>query len=256
VLALLALAVPAFALGSADQGSVGLPGPASLSVSTSLGGCGLAGSDVVCELDVSFEPVSGASGYTATVTRADGSVLDYGSVGAGGTSLYVTYVGPGTYSVRITAYGSPPSEGGPGNVIATGTDEPAKAEVSDARGNNAIGQDRPGNRIDRGDDARTHATDSPGNEGVRGGAPATPAPAEGADADAQAVPGQASPPPCEPVPPDPNPLPPDQDPNNDDEDADGVSDAEELAAAQAGTQLTIPGTGVECAAPVRASSGG
>jgi hypothetical protein len=256
VLTLLALAAPAFALGSADQGSMGLPGPASLGVSTSLGGCGLAGSDIVCELNVSYESVSGASRYTATVTRADGSVVDYGNVAAGGASLYVTYVGPGTYSVRITAYGSPPSDGGEGNVVATGTGEPAEAEVSDARGNNSIGQVQPGNRIRRDAAAQAHASDAPGNEGVQGGAPAAPPPAAEADSEVQAVPGQPSPPPCEPVPPDPNPLPPDQDPDNDDEDADGVSDAQELAAAQAGTQLTIPGTGVECPEPVRSTSAG
>jgi hypothetical protein len=247
-LTLLALAVPAFALGSADQGSVGMPAPATLAVSTSLVGCGLAGTDVVCELNVSYESVNGASSYRASVTRADGSVVDYGSVGAGGTSLYVPYVGPGTYNVRITAYGSPPEDGGRGNVIAAGSDEPAKAEaeVSDARGNDSIGTPRPGNRISRHAAAHAHATDSPGNAGAQGGAPA-PAASAGTDPAVQA-PGQPSPPPCEPVPPDPNPLPPDADPSNDDEDADGVSDAEELAAAEAGAPLTIPGTGVECPA--------
>jgi hypothetical protein len=249
LLTLLALAAPSFALASADQGSVRLPGPAALGVSTTLGGCGVAGSDIVCELNVSYESVNGASAYTATVTRADGSVVDYGSVGAGGTSLYVPYVGPGTYSVRITAYGSPPSDGGRGNVIATGSDEPAKAEaeISDARGNNSIAQPRPGNRISR-HAAQAHAADSPGNPGVEGGAPAAEATQQHAPA-AQPPAEQPQPPPCEPVPPDPNPLPPDADPNNDDEDADGVSDAEELTAAEAGTPLTIPGTGVECPAP-------
>jgi len=246
LLTLLALAVPAFALGQGDQGSLAPPGPAALSVSTTVESCGLAGSDVVCRLNVSYDSVSGASTYTATVTRADGSVVDYGSVGAGGTSLYVPYVGPGTYSVRITAYGTPPSDGGHGNVIATGTDKPAEAEVSHARGNNSIGEPRPGRPISRHAAAtQASSTDNPGNAGVEGGAAtaaAEPAP------NAQPPAGQPSPPPCEPVPPELNPLPPDHDPTNDDEDADAVSDADELAAFDAGTQLTVPDTGVECPA--------
>ena len=41
----------------------------------------------------------------ATVTRADGSVDRLGDVGPGGASIWVPYVGAGTYSVKITAYG-------------------------------------------------------------------------------------------------------------------------------------------------------
>ena len=246
LLTLLALAVPlpALALNSDGSGTVDDPTPATLAVSTSLEACGLAGSDVVCELDVAYNAVSGASRYTATVTRADGSVVDYGNVGAGGASLYVPYVGPGSYSVRITAYGEPPSEGGRGNVIATDTDHPVKADVSGARGNNSIGKRKPGTRI-TGHATHASPTHSPGNAGVHGGAPAPTGDPEPAPA-AQPPAEQPNPPPCEPVPEELNPLPPDEDPDNDDEDADGVSDAQELEAYEAGTQLTIAGTGVDC----------
>ena len=103
VCAALALAVPlpAFALTSGGEDA----GPASLSVSASLGSCGIAQTQVVCVIDVSFEPFPGARRYRASVTRADGSVIDYGSIDAGGASLPVTYVGAGTYGVRVSAYG-------------------------------------------------------------------------------------------------------------------------------------------------------
>ena len=126
LLALLALAAPLPAFAISDQAFepvTASPGPAAISVSTSLDSCGVLEDGVVCKIDVSFNSVPNADSYSATVTRADGSVIDYGGVGAGGTSLWVPYVGSGNYSVRITAYGEPESPEDPdgrGDVIATG----------------------------------------------------------------------------------------------------------------------------------------
>ncbi|MGH2953526.1 MAG: hypothetical protein ACRDK9_05830 [Solirubrobacterales bacterium] len=103
ICAALALAVPlpAYALASGGEEA----GPAALSVGASLSSCGIAQTQVVCVIDVSFDPIPDAHRYRASVTRADGSVIDYGSIVAGGASLPVTYVGAGTYAVRVSAYG-------------------------------------------------------------------------------------------------------------------------------------------------------
>jgi hypothetical protein len=246
-LTLLALAVSptAFALNSDGSERVGAnPAPASLNVSTSLDSCGLAGYQVVCKLDVSYSNVPGASSYTASITDANGTVIDYGSVGVGSTSLYVPYVGPGSYSVRITAYGNPPQSGGRGNVIATGSAHPAHATVSGARGNNTDTKSNPGARVHHAHAAEATQTHTPGNDAASQQPQQPNPPAE--EATPAADPGAVdAPPPCDP---ELNPLPPDNDPNNDDEDADGVSDAQEFAAAAAGKQLTLPAP-PGCAAP-------
>lgn len=119
IYALLALAIPlpAFAL---DGGGAPPSGPAALSVSASLGECGLAETSIVCRIDANWDGIDGADYYTVSVSRADGSVVDYGSVGAGGTSLWVPYVGSGAYTVEVTAWGTPPGED---NVKAIAKDE-------------------------------------------------------------------------------------------------------------------------------------
>src|SRR4051794_9221080 len=101
LLAMLAVAVPlpAFAISGGFDSAA--PSPASISVSASLDSCGVLDDGIVCELEVSFSTVPNADSYTATVTRADGSVVDYGSVGPGGSTIYVPYVGAGNYSVKI-----------------------------------------------------------------------------------------------------------------------------------------------------------
>jgi hypothetical protein len=104
-LSLLALGVPAFAFGG-EQG----PSGGSLSVSASLGGCGLANAAIVCQIDASWTAFEGADYYTVSVTRADGSVVDLGQSSGTSRSLYVPYVGPGTYSVQVSAWGTPPGE--------------------------------------------------------------------------------------------------------------------------------------------------
>ena len=107
LLALLALAVPlpAFALSGGETSE-----PAGISVSASLGDCGLAESRIVCQIDASWNAVEGADYYTVSVVQANGSVTDYGQVSGTGTSLWVPYVGAGTYSVQVSAWGTPPGE--------------------------------------------------------------------------------------------------------------------------------------------------
>jgi hypothetical protein len=117
IYAALALAVPlpAYALSSGDAPE---SAPAALSVSVLLDRCGLLETEIVCKLDVSYGEIAGATSYTASVTRADGSVVDYGEVGGGDTSLWVPYVGAGTYSVEIAAYGDPPQPGGRPDLLS------------------------------------------------------------------------------------------------------------------------------------------
>jgi hypothetical protein len=143
--------------------------------------------------------------------------------------------------VRITAYGTPPHEGGRGNVVASGSDHPVKANVSGARGNNARTHRKPGTRINGAAAAQATQTGHPGNSAGPSNTPAPPA-STGTEAPPESTTTttttcEATPPAEPPL----NPLPPDADPDNDDEDADGVSDAEELAAAAAGQQMTLDG---------------
>lgn len=104
-LSLLALAVPAFAFGGEQP-----PPGGSLSVSASLGGCGLAGDAIVCQIDASWSAYEGADYYSVSVTRADGSLLDLGQSAGTSRSVFVPYVGAGTYSVQVSAWGTPPGE--------------------------------------------------------------------------------------------------------------------------------------------------
>jgi collagen type I alpha len=104
----LALLVPVPALAIGGLGGPG-SGSSSLDASASLDSCGLFENQIVCKIDASFSEVDGATSYTASVTAPNGAVSDYGSVGAGGASLWVPYVGNGTYSVEVQAWGTPPS---------------------------------------------------------------------------------------------------------------------------------------------------
>ncbi|MGI9020319.1 MAG: hypothetical protein ACR2G3_06380 [Solirubrobacterales bacterium] len=105
--AVLALAVPLPAL-ALSGGDAAPEAPASLSVSASLDSCGTAADTIVCKIDAGWNEVAGADRYTASVTRADGSVVDFGAVGAGSSSFWVPYAGDGTYTVSVSAYGTPP----------------------------------------------------------------------------------------------------------------------------------------------------
>jgi hypothetical protein len=113
VAAIAALAVvPLRAFGVVGGGS------SALSVSASLAGCGVAGeSGIVCQIEFSFTGVEDADYYTATVTRADGSVQDLGTVGSGegggSASVSVPYMGSGSYTVTVSAWGNPDEKGEP-----------------------------------------------------------------------------------------------------------------------------------------------
>jgi hypothetical protein len=121
----LALAAPpAFALGLAPGGNAA---PAGLSAQASLDDCGVYESQIVCMIDTSFSQVEGADYYTASVSRPDGSVADFGAVSPGGTSLWVPYVGNGTYTVVVSAYGDNPERYRPKKPI-----EVAKAKTGGA----------------------------------------------------------------------------------------------------------------------------
>ncbi len=127
-LAALAVVVPVSAFALTGGGST--TAPAGLSVSASLGSCGVAEEQIYCAIDVAFTGVPGAEYYTASVTRADGSVQDFGQVAqgesGGGTSLWVPYVGAGTYTVRVAAYGTPPGEDdGRPELLDEGSAEPS-----------------------------------------------------------------------------------------------------------------------------------
>ena len=123
----LCVPLPAFALdGHAEPAAAE---PAALSVSVELDRCGVAGARVLCKLDVAYGQIPGATRYTASVSRPDGSVADHGVVEPGGTSLWVAYAGDGEYSVEISVYGRP-DEGGKPRLLArersgeTGSDPP------------------------------------------------------------------------------------------------------------------------------------
>jgi len=180
----LALPLPAYALTQDEPA-----GPASLSVSASLDSCGVSGSQVLCKIDVSFETIAGATSYTASVTSPDGSVTDLGTVPAGGTTAYVPYVGNGTYNVRVSAYGSPPENGGEPELLETDSSEDAASSRE---------RDEP--------ESVKSGPARPEGEAEAAGEPAEPELAPEAELEPEGVP-EASECEAEPVPPEPVPVP-------------------------------------------------
>lgn len=164
--ALLALAVPlpALAIGGGEPA-----GPASLSVSASLGGCGLASTSIMCEIDASWNSLEEADSYTASVTAPDGSVTDFGSVGAGSASVYVPYVGDGTYSVQVTAWGQPEEPGSEPEVIARENSSPEPDPGGDA--NDGVD---PGTLSVKPDGASESSANSAGDPGADAATPTAP----------------------------------------------------------------------------------
>ena len=63
--------------------------------------------------------VDGATSYTASVTAPNGAVSDYGDVGAGGASLWVPYVGNGTYTVEGPGLGHRAVQGQKPRLLAS-----------------------------------------------------------------------------------------------------------------------------------------
>ena len=181
-LAALLAPLPAFALSGEDGSGQAEAGPAALSVSSSLGSCGIMGTGIACQVGFSFNSLPNATSYTATITSPDGSVTDVGGVGPSGGSAWVPYVGAGTYSVQVTAYGTPldasgESDGEP-EVIATGISPPQSGEaeprVAPGRSNDAEAGAADGNsgngNADGAPSVETGAADEPSCEP----APATP----------------------------------------------------------------------------------
>lgn len=222
VLELLALAATTPALASADKAmepTDAARGPAALEVSTALDSCGTLADEVICKLDVSYNALPEAASYSAAVTRADGSVVDYGGVAPGGTSLWVPYVGSGTYSVRVTAYGAPEQPDGDKEVVSTEvTPTPTETEVREATSEAEV--------------EASSATSEAEAEAEARGAPAAETDTGQAEAAVEATPTAPTcteAPPPEPIAPEPLPEPPpeDLDPANPDEDADGIPDEQE-----------------------------
>jgi hypothetical protein len=108
-LALIALAVPFPAL-ALEGGGAEEPRSQGLTVSASLESCGLADSQIMCKINAGWNSLEGAESYAVSVTSADGSVIDMGETSGQGTSVWVPYAGAGTYSVSVTAWGTPPDE--------------------------------------------------------------------------------------------------------------------------------------------------
>ena len=109
MLTLLALLVPLPALALNGDSSESRA-PVGIAVSVGLGDCGLAEAQIVCGLDASWSAVEDANYYTVSVTRADGSVVDYGQSTGTAMSVWVPYVGAGSYSVQVSAWGTPSGE--------------------------------------------------------------------------------------------------------------------------------------------------
>jgi hypothetical protein len=130
-LALVGLAVPFPAL-ALSGGSDGQCSPASLSVSASLDHCGLADTQILCKIDAGWNSIPGAEDYAITATSADGSVIDMGRTSGQSSSVWVPYAGPGTYSVQVTAWGTPPGEADDGKpeVIARSSSAPNAASAT------------------------------------------------------------------------------------------------------------------------------
>ena len=82
------------------------PKPAEIPVSAALDSCARTGSEPICEIEVSFAEVPGATSYEATITAPDGSVLLSAVAKPGAGAYSVPYRGDGTYGVRIVAFGS------------------------------------------------------------------------------------------------------------------------------------------------------
>ena len=227
LLALLALAVPpAFAVSDeAFDPLTTSAGPATISVSTSLDSCGILKDGVVCKLDVSFNTIENADSYSATVTRADGSVIDYGNVGPGGTSLWVPYVGAGNYSVKITAYGEPETADDPdghGEVIATGY---SRAENDGDRRDDPKDEPVDEDAVEAEATGRDDATAEEAPEPDGAAATEVESAAEETTTTTPECTTPAEPAAAPPTPPEEPPA--DNDPENPDEDADGIPDEQE-----------------------------
>lgn len=165
-----------------------------LSVSASLGQCGVSGTGIMCRIDVSWSGVEHATRYAATVTLADGSVRELGTVGGGGggsTSVWVPYAGSGTYTVSVTAWGSDPEgkdekledEDAEAVIEDEATDESGSGKKDDAGAGDELEQ--PGDKPAGEGNGQVDGQDEPGTDPAP--VPDQP-PAEPPDAEAPPVP--------------------------------------------------------------------
>jgi hypothetical protein len=220
--AALALAIPLPALAvTGDEGGSGL------SVEASLAGCGVNGPRIVCEINTSFGSIEGADYYTASVAAPDGSVTDFGQVagaGGGGTSLWVPYVGNGTYSVTVTAWGDE----------KTGEPEVIDKDRAGATGEAEKVRKRDATEVGEG----TYEVPEADQQGEP--------PAEEPDEVPAPVPEATEPPcpPAEPVEPAPAPAPPAG------EDASGGGDVPQSPTTETAPSVAPPPPGCDPAAPV------
>lgn len=129
----LTVPLPAFAL------SGGGATPANLAVSVAFDRCALLEAQIVCKLDVSFDSVDGATSYTASVTRPDGSVLDLRTIGASPASIWVGYAGDGVYSVQVSAYGDPEQPDGEPPLLDRGDGEASDPDADEPDGGGEAG---------------------------------------------------------------------------------------------------------------------
>jgi collagen type VII alpha len=184
----IAVPVPAFALGIGDPGPGG-----SLDAQASLDSCGLFENQIVCKIDASYNDVAGATSYTASISAPNGAVSDYGTVGAGGTTFWVPYVGNGTYTVEIQAWGTPPSEG---------TKPPPVAEDEAGAGDTHTGDHATADEPDSGVTGATGATGATGTTGATGptGATGVTGPTGTTGVTGVTGPGGVRPEPCPPPP--------------------------------------------------------
>jgi hypothetical protein len=201
-------------------------GPSALTVSASLAGCGVAGeSGIVCQIDFSFTGVEDADYYTATVTRADGSVQDLGTVGSGegggSASVSVPYVGSGNYTVTVSAWGNPDDEKG----------EPELLERE--RSGAGEQEDKDSGEVSTEPAEDTEAAEAPTPETTPEPAPAEPAP--------------EVPPPTETL--------PECRPDAPDDTQEAPMDGSESPEAQSATPPQPPAPVIECATPSSDSNG-
>jgi hypothetical protein len=192
VLAALVVPLPAFGVGV----GTGTPPAQALDVSVSLDQCGIASTTVVCKLDATFNSIDGARYYTAAVTGPDGNVVEYGNVSSGATSLWAPYVGDGTYSVTVSAWGENVSYGDPKPLA---TDSGATQNSPDGTTDNPGGHSG-----DRHTGVNSDAM-APGQAGSGSGG--------SSDTNDGSTPADPGPPACTPTPADPPPEPSDPPPD-------------------------------------------
>lgn len=142
-LAALVLLTPVGAV-ALDRGASGL------GVQASLQGCGVSGERILCHISASFDRVEGGEFYTASVTRPDSTVQDFGQVATGEegratADLWIPYAGNGSYTVEITAWGRD-ANGDPEELTSESTKSNSDDESTPNREPNGSGDDTKGSQ--------------------------------------------------------------------------------------------------------------